>query len=86
MVHPSPFLDPAFGDPENYRYQKGRSSFWDSTVVQTFTPIGATFAEISGATQKIDTPDHTTKRILACAFVVLASVSETIRKWPLAEA
>ena len=28
MVHLSPFLDPAFGDPQSYRHQKGRRSYW----------------------------------------------------------
>jgi len=32
MVHPKPFLDPAFGDPWRYCYQKGRSYIWGTAL------------------------------------------------------
>ena len=57
MVHPSSFLDPAFGDPKRYRHQKGRRPLLcpddRSTVLQTITPIGVTDTKIS-VTEQIE--------------------------------
>ena len=57
MVHPSSFLDPAFGDPKRYRHQKGRRPLScpddRSTVMHTITPIRVTVTKVS-VTEQIE--------------------------------